>query len=140
MKTFPLTYTEVLNANNGINKQWQLQEMLTGSHPSRHDNIPFDKGSDIPELDMSVKAPRFTLAAPGYLTGSTKAEMLDDYFSRVHSTSFAYISNKNMVYQMNAVEFRAFLEMFTEIGERDGKKVIRGNRRYGDIVRWFERV
>jgi predicted PolB exonuclease-like 3'-5' exonuclease len=91
---------------------------LTGNI-RKADNHKWDADSDIPELNMSVKSARFTLAYA--LNGETKEEKINDYFSRVKSTSWAYITTEGQIYIMNRIEFHMFLMLFCTL-ERDSTK------------------
>lgn len=107
------TYT-----NNGQHAQQVVDFTLTGNI-RKADNHKWDADSDIPELNMSVKSDRFTLAYR--LEGETKAEKINDYFNRVCSTSWAYISNEGLIYIMNRVEFYEFLMAFTSLQKQSSK-------------------
>ena len=86
-----------------------------------HDHVPFDKGSDIPELNASVKSARFTLASANLSNGNTLEEKINDYFNRVASNLFIYVTKDLTAYYMDANEFRAFLEKFTTL-QRESEK------------------
>ena len=109
------TYT-----NNGQHKQQVVDYTLTGNI-RKADNGKWDATSDIPELNMSVKSDRFTLAYR--LEGETKEAKINDYFERVQSTSWAYINNENEIYIMNKIEFYAFLMAFTSLQKQCSKYV-----------------
>ena len=143
MKTYIVPF-KPFHSKPGTNKEQCLDYLLNGRH-GKHDNLRWNEGSDLPEQRMSVKSARFSLTAGGQLSGTTLAEMLDDYFSRVHSTSFTYITNDYVAYQMNATEFREFLNRFAKM-ERDSKKnggkvKVRVPHETADLVAWLaERV
>jgi hypothetical protein len=105
-------------ANNGQHSQQVADFTLTG-HIRKADNKKWDADSDIPELNMSVKSDRFTLAYR--LEGETKEEKINYYFENVHSTSWAYVSNEGQIYIMNRVEFYAFLMTFTTLQRQSSK-------------------
>lgn len=107
-------------ANHGQHCEQMLTYTLLGSIRP-HDHIPFDKGSDIPEFGMSVKSSRATIASASLMRSTTRTSQIDEYFERVHSNQFAYVSNANMAYIMNASEFRAFVEQFAKF-ERESTK------------------
>ena len=99
-------------------------------------NTPFDKGSDIEELEMSVKSSKFTLCCP---IGKTWDETITNYFQRVHSTSWGYaviIEDEITVYTMNKAEFKEFLETWANWDE--SRKVVRGKATSGKMIKWFE--
>ena len=104
--------------NNGSHAQQVVDYTLTGM-VRPHDNCKWNEGSDIPELNMSVKADRFTLASD--LAGETIGEKIADYFSRTASTAWAYMSNEGQIYIMNRNEFFAFLMLFCSL-QRDSTK------------------
>ena len=134
-----------LHQKAGINKEWALSLHFLGYCPTKHDKTPWNVGSDIEPLKMSVKSDRFSLTAGGQLRGQSKAEMLDDYFNRVASKVFAYVTNDYEVYEMNATEFRAFLECFTytecDSSKNGGKlklRAYRENRNDNEMLKWLE--
>lgn len=123
MTTYNITNINMY-ANHGQNCEASLAFAKVGE-VRKHDNLRWDKGSDIPELHISVKSAKFSLCAGGHLHGESLNEMLDDYFERVASTTFAYVTREFEVYEMNAKEFRAFLELFgyiTRESEKNGGK------------------
>lgn len=99
-------------------------------------NTPFDQGSDIEELEMSVKSSKFTLCCP---IGKSWEETITNYFQRVHSTSWCYtviIEDEITCYVMNAEEFKDFLGSWAKW---DGSRnVVRGKATSGKMVRWLE--
>lgn len=99
-------------SNNGQHAQQVVDFTLTGNI-RKADNHKWDAESDIPELNMSVKSARFTLAYA--LNGETKEEKIADYFNRVKSTSWAYMTNEGDIYIMNKIEFYAFLMFCTNL-------------------------
>lgn len=136
---FPRTY------ENGIWGQdaEQIAAYTYTGEIRAHDNVPFDKGSDIPELNMSVKAGKFTLASANLVKGETVEEQLEDFMGRVHSTSFAYICKSNYTaYVMDRNEFRLFVTTFcsmTRESEKNGggmKVKCKGESK--KMVKWFE--
>lgn len=104
--------------NNGLHAQQVVDFTLTGQI-RKADNRKWNEQSDIPELLMSVKADRFTLASD--LVGETICEKVDDYFNRVRSITWAYLANDGTIYIMNCSEFKAFLLRFAKL-ERDSTK------------------
>lgn len=128
-------------ANHGQNCEASLSYEKTHAF-RKHDNIKWYEGSDIPEFEMSVKSSKFSLCAGGQLKGATISEMLDDYFARVASKVFAYVSNEFKVYEMNATEFRAFLTEFSyltyESQKNGGKAKIRAKAESKKMVEWLE--
>lgn len=127
-----------ISHNAGINAEQSLRYFLHG-YTTAHDSRRFDEASDIDNI--SVKSARFTLVQGGLLNGSELEPMVDDYFSRVHSTEFAYVARDFTVYMMNAEEFREFLMTFGTV-ERDsykngGKLKVRARSESKRMVEWL---
>lgn len=101
----------------------------------------FDKGSDIESLNASVKSSGASLAC---LYGTSKEEILDEYFSRVHSTLWIYmvnIDNESMIeYHMDANEFRAFLNEWAGLAKESGNNryKVRIKKTSGKMIKWLE--
>lgn len=104
--------------NNGQHSQQIVDFTLTGQL-RKADNHKWNIESDIPELNMSVKADRFTLASD--LMGETLSQKVSDYFNRTASTSWAYLTTEGQIYIMNQIEFHMFLMLFCTL-ERDSTK------------------
>ena len=104
--------------NNGQHSQQTVDFTLTGQL-RKADNHKWNIESDIPELNMSVKADRFTLASD--LMGETLSQKISDYFNRTASTSWAYLTNEGQIYIMNQIEFHMFLMLFCTL-EKDSTK------------------
>lgn len=118
MQTVTIKTIERIYKNNGAHAQQALDFTLTG-HIRPHDNVKWNEGSDIPELHMSVKTDRFTLASD--LIGETISDKVDDYFNRTASNVFAYVATTGIAYIMNPTEFKAFMLTFCKL-ERDSSK------------------
>lgn len=103
-------------------------------------NVAFDVGSDIETLKISVKSARFTLAS--HLLGETKEEKINDFFNRVHSTRFAYVTRNGDIYIMNATEFQQFVTMFASLQKASkkngGQMVVRAKSETKKMLQWFE--
>lgn len=137
MTTFTITDLGISH-NAGINAEQSLRYFLHG-YTTAHDSRRFDEASDIDNI--SVKSAHFTLVQGGLLNGSELEPMVDDYFSRVHSTEFAYVARDFTVYMMNAEEFREFLMTFCTV-ERDshkngGKLKVRARSESKRMVEWL---
>ena len=134
-----LKITNLNNSHNaGINAEQSLRYFLHG-YTTAHDSRRFDEASDIDNI--SVKSAHFTLVQGGLLNGSELEPMVDDYFSRVHSTEFAYVARDFTVYMMNAKEFREFLMAFCTV-ERDsykngGKLKVRARSESKKMMNWL---
>lgn len=82
-------------------------------------NTAYDQGSDIPEINASVKSSRASLT--NMKLADTFEESVEVYFTNTHSTCFIYtvvIENEATAYMMNATEFRAFIYKFSGLNER----------------------
>lgn len=125
--------------NAGIRREHDLYYTLTGALRTRHDSGSFDKGSDIEEFHMSVKASHFTLAT--VLFGDTLEEMVADYFNRTASECFAYVTEDYTAYIMDAVEFRSLLLTFARLergsSKNGGKITVRFPRESRKVLEWF---
>ena len=69
----------------------------------------YDTGSDIEEINASVKSSNASLAC---LYGNTKEQIIEEYFKNVHSTLWIFVTDSDeqiTEYHMNAEEFREFL-------------------------------
>ena len=143
MKYYQITNYH-FHEKEGVNKEQCLDFYYNGRH-GKHDNLKWYEGSDLPEQHISVKSARFSLCAGGQLIGSDLLEMLDDYFARVASQTFAYVTKAYEVYEMNATEFRAFLVEFgyfeRESSKNGGKLKIKAKSESKAMLAWFsERV
>lgn len=130
--------------NNGQYAQAIVDFTLTGQDRAA-DSVKFDKGSDIPELRVSVKAERFTLALN--VNGVTVAEQVTDYLDRVSSTGWVFVSKNGYGYGMNKAEFSEFLKIGcrSSLSDTSGRhnqpiqKVVRGSEESatGKISKFF---
>ena len=129
------------STNDGIYREQALAFTMTGEI-RKHDKVPFHMGSDIPEYDMSVKSSGFTLASGRLNMGDTFDEKLADFFSRVHSNKFAYVTVNMVAYIMDKGEFEKFLRTFAYM-DRDSKKnggltKIKCRKESKKMLDWFE--
>lgn len=121
--------------NNGEYMECAIKSVL-GYEAVKDANVPYNMGSDIPELNASVKSSRFTL------TNMPLADNFEDsiktYFETVHSTIWMYgvkLDEEIVIYEMNAEEFESFLREFSNMNER---KVIRAKATSTKMLKWFE--
>lgn len=132
-KTIERTYS-----NNGQHCQQMLDFTLTGQ-VRKADHLKWDKGSDIPEFSMSVKSARFTLAVD--LIGETLEDKVDNYFARVLSTAWAYVTKSGEAYIMNRDEFRTFLLTFgtmSRMSSRNGGQIaVKGGHESRKMIEWL---
>lgn len=120
MKSIAITTRVSTYANHGQACEQNLAFMLTGEVRS-HDHVAFDKGSDIPEFHMSVKSARFSLASANLMHAQDFEGQLREYFARVASTVWAYITNDDRAFIMNRAEFEGFVRAFGKM-ERESSK------------------
>lgn len=106
--------------NNGLHCEQWLTYTLTGEIRA-HDSVRFDQGSDIDEMGISVKSARATLCSGKALSAETFEGQLAEFFTRVQSEIFAFVSRDGIAYMMNPVEFHEFVETFGK-WTRDSQK------------------
>lgn len=128
-------------SNAGSAMQMNYDAQMTGK-VRRHDNVPFDRGSDIPELLASVKSSHFTLASGTALRGETMTDQWSDYAGRVHSKKFVYVTLTGLAYEMNLEEFKKFVFTWCRM-ERDSAKnggavKIRCKRESKKMTKWLQ--
>lgn len=111
------------------------------------DCVPFDKGSDIETLNMSVKSSGASLACLYREEKSAEAweSLINEYFHRVHSTAWMYVAlvdDEWKLFIMNAEEFKQFVrEWGTWDKETKKEQVlykIRLKKTSGKMLRWLE--
>lgn len=140
-KGAPYTVDGVHWFNNGNRMEAVVNEWAGYGFGFDTDHVPFDMGSDIEELSASVKSSGASLAC---LYGSDKAEIIREYFARVHSTMWIYVvevDSEFWLYQMNAEEFRAMLEEFSGLTRESGKEIrykLRLKKTSSKMVKWLE--
>ena len=121
--------------NHGEYMECAIKSVL-GYEATKDANLPYDIGSDIPELKASIKSSRFTLT--NMSLADSFEESIRIYFERVHSTIWLYgmqLDDQIVIYEMTAPEFESFLREFANMNER---KVIRAKADSTKMVRWFE--
>jgi hypothetical protein len=107
-----------------------------GFSPCKDANTAFDAGSDIPELNMSVKSSKATLTSE--VLGKDMDTSLTTYFERTASTSWAWVivtDETVTAYIMNAEEFERFTR---EWATYNTEHRIRYKVTSGKMVKWFE--
>ena len=100
----------------------------------------YDKGSDIEQMNASVKSSGASLAS---VYGDTVEEILNEYFEKVHSSLwiFGVVTDSTMTeYHMNAIEFREFCNEWGVLAKESGseKIKIRFKKVSTKMLRWFE--
>ena len=121
MTTITLTTIERTYTNNGQHAEQVLAYTLT--HEIRkHDNLPFDKGSDIPEFKMSVKSSKASLMSGNRCTKDTKEGIIEEFLTRSASECFAYVlEDCTIAYVMNKIEFGEFCMQFSGLTRESSK-------------------
>lgn len=111
-----------IKKNNGDRAEENFDFFMNGKISGK-DSKAYNIDSDVTcnGIGYSVKSNHFSLVSAGLLKGETMAEMLDYYFSTVHSTMAVYVTKDNIAYVMNMSEFREMLEMFAGL-ERESSK------------------
>ena len=112
-----------------------IRKFVAGFECEKDANTPFDKGSDIEETNTSVKSSGATISP---LQGETVDGIMEEYFKRVHSDNWDYVTmidDEIIVYNMDAKEFGTFVKTFGKVNER---KVIRLKKESGKMIKWFE--
>lgn len=107
----------------GDNREWALARHM-GINRNTHDSKSYDKASDVEigALKISVKASGFTLMSGRLCEGLTTFDGIWNlYQSRVHSNTFAYITEDFTCYLMNLETFKEFVFNFCYL-DRESKK------------------
>ena len=134
-KGAPYTIDGVHYMNAGEFKEI-VAKSVNGFTAHKDANTRFDEGSDIPELNASVKSSGATLV--NMKLADTFDEFVRVYFDRVHSTSFIWVSvieSTATLYTMDADEFRTFLYKFAGLNERG---VVRFKKESGKMIAFLE--
>lgn len=129
------TFDNVHWMNSGEFIEAQYKHVL-GLKAEKDANTAFDAGSDIEELNRSVKSSKATLC--NEILGRDLQTSLDCYFERVASTSWAWgilLDNTLTVYVMNPDEFREFTELWASYNT---EKKIRYKATSGKMISWLE--
>ena len=125
----------------------QLVELFARVHRNLEigacDNKPWNKGSDIEEYAISIKSSGASLAS---IYAPTKREIIKIYFNGCPSTTWLYITmidDQVIEYEMNANEFKMFLENFAEMtyesGHHDRTK-LRFKKTSGKMLKWLDEM
>lgn len=130
----PYTFDGIHFMNAGEFKE-AIRKAVAGLKCEKDANTPFDEGSDIEEYNTSVKSSGATVSP---IKGETVAEIMEEYFERVHSDNWDYVTLVDevvIVYNMNAEEFAEFVAKFGKVNER---KVVRIAKESTKMIKWFE--
>lgn len=140
------TYTiERMNHRNaGIAREWALCRYYKVERTA-HDALPYDKGSDLDAAGkhISIKASAFTLMSGNLCEGRQDFDGIWNlYAERVHSDTFAYVTEDFRVYEMNLGEFKRFVYAFgrleAESSKNGGALKIRLRKESGKMLKWLE--
>lgn len=99
-------------------------------------NTAYNEGSDIPEINASVKSSKATLV--NMKLADNFDESVEVYFQNTHSTCFIYtvlMDDMTNIYMMNETEFKAFIYEFAGLNERG---FIRFKATSGKTIQWLE--
>jgi len=113
-----------------------VTKSVLGFEAHKDANTSYDKGSDIEELNASVKSSKASLTS--MVLADTFEESMNVYFENTHSSLFIYtvvMDETATLYMMNASEFRAFMTIWAKLNERG---VIRFKATSGKMVAWLE--
>ena len=136
---------ERLNHRNaGIAREWALCRYYMVERTA-HDAQPYDKASDLDTADgkhISIKASAFTLMAGNLCEGIEDFDGIWNlYASRVHSDTFAYVTEDYRVYEMSLAEFKQFVYEFgrteRESAKNGGAVKIRLRKESGKMLKWL---
>lgn len=127
--------------NRGQHKQQVLVFDLTGE-VRRADKVPYNVGSDLPELNMSIKSERFTLMSANLCKSQDKRKIVKQFFAECISELFAYVCvDCKTVYIMTPSEFRTFINKFCKMERESGvkRKKLRMGYETQTVMQWLEK-
>ena len=150
--TNPMSYTyhaERKGAKYNIEGKWANHGEYLESVAKCHRGLDyivnpttsFDKGSDIESEHTSVKSSHGGL---GSIYGETKEEILKEYFERVASTHWIWMTDceeEITEYHMNKEEFKEFVQEWSKLEFTSGKKpkqILRFRYTSHKMIQWFE--
>ena len=111
MYTIKTATIERTYKNFGNHAEQALAFTLTGEI-RKHDHVAYDKGSDIPEYNMSVKSSGFSLMSARLCESEDFEEIITQYMAHTASTCVAYVAQNMVAYVMNMEQFNEFLHRF----------------------------
>lgn len=121
--------------NAGEFKEAEAKGSL-GYEAHKDGNTAYNMGSDIPELNASVKSSKASLT--NMKLADTFEESIKVYFENVHSNLFIWVEIVDedvVLYMMNAEEFELFIRKFSALNERG---VIRFKATSSKLVSFLE--
>ena len=143
MKTFKIEFDHNIQ-NAGIAREWGLCAYY-GIDRTAHDSVSYDRGSDIELADkaISVKASGFTLMSGSLCEGLSDFDGIWNlYASRVHSDTFAYVTEDGTTYEMNLNEFKEMVYTFGKLERESAKNggafKIRAKKESNKMRAWLE--
>lgn len=122
--------------NNGEFIECQYKHCL-GYDCKKDGNTPFDMGSDIEQLERSIKSSKAELTS--VVLGKDLETSLDCYFERTASMSWAWvviIDGALIAYVMDSKEYREFIEKWA--GYRECSHTVRFKITSGKMLKWLE--
>lgn len=144
MKSFKIELNSINSKNAGIAREWGLCAYY-GIERTAHDSVSYDKGSDIELANkaISVKASGFTLMSGSLCEGLSDFDGIWNlYASRVHSDTFAYVTEDGTTYEMNLNEFKEMVYTFCktekESAKNGGATKIRCKKESAKMRAWLE--
>ena len=140
MKKITIEQLDRVYKNNGQHMEQCATFTYTGEI-RQHDNVPYDKGSDIPEYHISVKSSAFSLASAKLVKGDTVEEQLAYYMEHTASEKILYVTENYDGYEMSLTEFAEFVLTFgyiTRESEKSGGGLkVRAKKESKKMLEWL---
>lgn len=136
-KRAPYTIDGVHYMNGGELAE-ALNKYRLGYEPIKDPSTKWCDGSDINDIKVSCKSYRFSLTSERL--GNDYDTVINEYFKRVHSTSWHYIIINNdylIVYEMDKKEFKEYIDNF-HIFENGIVRGVRNKKDISRMLQWFE--
>jgi hypothetical protein len=119
----------------------EFLEILTkhckGYNAQKDANTAYDKGSDLAELNASIKSSKATLTTKNL--GGSFDEILRNYFQSVPSTLWIWavlVDETLITYEMNRTEFEQFTRQWA--GYSENRSVVRYKITSNIMIQWLE--
>lgn len=140
---YKLSYTNVSTASNkGIRAEQNADFLFLGEVNAKHDNVPYNMGSDIEALHMSIKSSRFTLTSGKAMQAQDFEGQLAEYIANTASTQVTYMAMNMVAYVMDMAEFEAFVRAFCTLqkdsSKNGGYNKIRCKHESKHMIEWLE--
>ena len=140
MEIIKVMEIERVYKNNGMHLEQSLAYTLTGKI-RKHDRVAYDKSSDIPEYDMSVKSAKFTLMSGSICKAQDFEGIIEEYFANTASKRIAYVTQDMNAYIMDMVEFNEFLHLFAflerESSQNGGRYKVKMRSESKKVIAWL---